>query len=345
MLSFSIILSIYLFYEQYGIYSAVIGVIVGGILQFLVQMINCIYIGLTYRPMFNFNDSSFLRFLKRWAHMIISALVAIATQQISFALASILDIGSVSVLSNAIVYYQLPVGIFYVSISTVIFPKMAEYASLGNNKGLNLILNHGIDILIFILIPMSFLMYIWAGPILNLLLTGGKFSVYDTQRTVNVLQYFLIGLPFSSIFGLFQKYYFSIRNSKIPLYFNLLFAAIDITISIFGIKFYKVVDILPIAQSISFALCVVIFYFIGLKGGMKLEFVRSLVALIKAFISLIPLYLFYTLFKNFKWDVGFSFSNFYLLSVAGVISIVILVLCYYLLGVNKIFKFISREIL
>ncbi|AAX18126.1 virulence factor MviN [Borrelia turicatae 91E135] len=345
MLSFSIILSIYLFYKQYGIYSAVIGVIVGGILQFLVQMINCIYIGLTYRPMFNFNDSSFLRFLKRWAHMIISALVAITTQQISFALASILDIGSVSILSNAIVYYQLPVGIFYVSISTVIFPKMAEYASLGNNKGLNLILNHGIDILIFILIPMSFLMYIWAGPILNLLLTGGKFSVYDTQRTVNVLQYFLIGLPFSSIFGLFQKYYFSIRNSKIPLYFNLLFAAIDITISIFGIRFYKVVDILPIAQSISFALCVVIFYFIGLKGGMKLEFVRSLVALIKAFISLIPLYLFYTLFKNVKWDVGFSFSNFYLLSVAGVISIVILILCYYLLGVNKLFKFISREIL
>lgn len=78
---------------------------------------------------------------------------------------------------------------------------------------------------------------------------------------------------------------------------------------------------------------------------MKLEFVRSLVTLIKAFISLIPLYLFYTLFKNVKWDVGFSFSNFYLLSVAGVISIVILILCYYLLGVNKLFKFISREIL
>ncbi|AAX17307.1 virulence factor MviN [Borrelia hermsii DAH] len=344
MLSSSIILSIYLFYRQYGIYSAVIGVIVGGILQFLIQMINCIYIGLTYRPMFNFNDPSFLRFLKRWANMILSALAAIATQQISFALASTLDIGSVSVLSNAIVYYQLPVGIFYVSIATVIFPKMAEYASLGNKKGLDLILNQGIDILIFLLVPMSFLMYIWADPILNLLLTGGKFSVYDTQKTVSVLQYFLIGLLFSSIFGLFQKYYFSIRNSKIPLYFNLLFAAVDIVISVLGIKFYKIVNVLPIAQSISFALCVVIFYFVGFKCGIKLELLRSSIALIKAFISLIPLYLFYTFFNNFKWDVGFSLNNFYLLSVAGIINIIILILCYYLLGVSKIFKFISREI-
>ncbi|ASQ29532.1 murein biosynthesis integral membrane protein MurJ [Borrelia miyamotoi] len=344
MLSFSTILSIYLFYKQYGIYSAVIGVIVGGIFQFLFQMINCIYIGFIYRPIFNFNNPSFLRFLKRWAHVFLSSLVTITTQQVSFTLASTLDIGSISVLSNAIVYYQLPVGIFYVSISTVIFPKMTEYASLGNKKGLDAILNQGIDILIFILVPISFLLYIWANPILNLLLTGGKFSVYDTQRTVSVLQYFLIGLPFSSIFGLFQKYYFSICDSKIPLYFSLLFAFLDIAISVFGINLYKV-DILPIAQSVSFALCVVIFYFfVGFKGDMKLELVRSLIAFIKAFIVLIPLYLFYTLFNGFRWDIGFSFSNFCLLGFAGIGNIIVLIVCYYLLGVNKVFKFIGREI-
>ena len=342
MLSFSIILSIYLFYKQYGIYSAVIGVIVGGIFQFVVQIINCIYIGIVYKPIFNFNNPAFLRFLKRWSHMILSALVSIVTQQISFALASTLDIGSVSVLSNAIVYYQLPVGIFYVSISTVIFPKMTEYASLGNKKGLNMILNQGIDVLIFILVPISFLLYIWAGPILNLLLTGGKFSVYDTQKTVSVLQYFLIGLPFSSIFGFFQKYYFSICNSKIPLYLSFIFAVIDIAISVFGINLYKV-DILPIAQSVSFVLCVIVCYFVGLKDGMKLKLVSSLIAFLKAFVSLIPLYLFYTLFKDFKWDIGFSFSNFCLLGFAGIGNLIILISCYYMLGVNKVFKFIGRE--
>ncbi|UGQ16570.1 murein biosynthesis integral membrane protein MurJ [Borrelia sp. RT5S] len=343
MLSISIILSIFLFYDQYGIYSAVIGVLVGGVFQFLIQLINCIFIGVTYVPVFSFNAPAFLRFLKRWSYMILSALLSIITQQISFALASTLEIGSVSVLSNAIVYYQLPVGIFYVSISTVIFPKMAEYASLGNRKKLNDILNQGIDILILLLVPISFLMYIWAGPILNLLLTGGKFSIHDTKRTISVLQYFLVGLTFSSIFGFFQKYYFSIRDSRTPLYSNILFSVIDILISVFGINLFKV-DILPLAQSISFAICVVIFYFVGLRSGMRLEIARSVVAFMKACSSLIPLYLVYMVFKDFRWDIGFSFNNFCLLSFAGAISIVILVVCYYFLGIINFFKYANREI-
>ncbi len=44
--------------------------------------------------------------------MIFGFSISIITQQISFALASTLEIGSVSILSNAVVYYQLPVGIF-----------------------------------------------------------------------------------------------------------------------------------------------------------------------------------------------------------------------------------------
>ncbi|UER67953.1 murein biosynthesis integral membrane protein MurJ [Borrelia sp. BU AG58] len=343
MLSIGTILSIFFLYGQYGIYSAVIGVLVGGVFQFLVQLINCIFIGVTYIPVFSFNDYAFLRFLKRWSCMVLSALLSIATQQISFALASTLEVGSVSVLSNAIVYYQLPVGIFYVSISTVIFPKMIEHAYLGHRGKLNDILNQGIEILILLLVPISFLMYIWAGPILNLLLTGGEFSIYDTQRTVSVLQYFLVGLTFSSIFGFFQKYYFSIRDQKTPLYFNLLFSVIDIVISFFGISSFKV-NILPMAQSISFAFCVIVFYFVGLRRGMRFEIVRSLVVLLKVCISLIPLYLVYMAFKDFKWDMGFSFSNFYLLGFAGSISIVILVVCYYFLGIGSFFKLVNREI-
>ena len=87
-----------------------------------------------------------------------------------------------------------------------------------------------------------------------------------------------------------------------------------------------------------------VFYFVGVKSGMKLEIARSSVAFVKACASLIPLYLVYIAFKNFKWDMGFSFHNFYLLSLAGTISIVILVVCYYLLGINKFFKFVNREI-
>ncbi len=73
---------------------------------------------------------------------------------------------------------------------------MAEHAVLGNNIKLNALLVDGIKILLLIFIPVSFLMFIWSDYILNLFLMGGKFSIYDTQKTASVLKCFLLGLLF-----------------------------------------------------------------------------------------------------------------------------------------------------
>nr|WP_267508188.1 murein biosynthesis integral membrane protein MurJ [Borreliella afzelii] len=344
MFSFGIILSIFLLYGRFGIYSAVIGVIFGGGLQFLIPFVNCLIIGFAWKPAFYFREKVFLNFLSRWVRMIFGFSISIITQQISFALASTLEIGSVSIFSNAVVYYQLPVGIFYISIATVIFPKMAEYAVLGKNVKLNTLLVDGIKILLLIFIPVSFLMFIWSDYILNLFLMGGKFSIYDTQKTAGVLKCFLVGLLFYSMFSFFQKYYFSIRDAKTPFYLSVLFSILDILLSVFGINYYGL-NALALAQSISFMICVIVFYFIILKSGVKINLIEILFVLIKSIITLFPLYIIYFFFEKLQWDVGFSFKNLYFLIAAGIVSIFILFICYSVLGINKIFRFIRRDTL
>ncbi|AJA90586.1 multidrug transporter MurJ [Borreliella chilensis] len=344
MLSFGIILSIFLFYDRFGIYSAVIGVIFGGFLQFLVPCINCFMIGFAWKPTFYFREKVFLNFLSRWVRMIFGFSISIVTQQISFVLASTLEIGSVSILSNAVVYYQLPVGIFYISIVTVIFPKMAEYALLGNKIKLNALLVDGIKILLLIFIPVSFMMFIWSDYILNLFLMGGKFSIYDTQKTASVLRCFLLGLLFYSMFSFFQKYYFSIRDAKTPFYLSVLFSVLDIAFSVFGISYYGL-NALALAQSISFVICVIVFYFIILKSGVKINLIEILFVILRSIITLFPLYIIYYFFGKLQWDVGFSLKNLYFLIIAGIVSILILIICYSVLGINKFFNFIRKDVL
>ncbi|WP_410521864.1 lipid II flippase MurJ, partial [Borreliella garinii] len=87
MLSFGIILSVFLLYGHFGIYSAVIGVIFGGFLQFLIPFVNCLVIGFVWKPTFYFREKVFLNFLSRWVRMIFGFSISIITQQISFALA------------------------------------------------------------------------------------------------------------------------------------------------------------------------------------------------------------------------------------------------------------------
>ncbi len=51
-----------LFYGRFGIYSAVIGVIFGGFLQFLIPFVNCLMIGFVFKPTFYFREKVFLNF-------------------------------------------------------------------------------------------------------------------------------------------------------------------------------------------------------------------------------------------------------------------------------------------
>ncbi len=187
-------------------------------------------------------------------------------------------------------------------------------------------------------------MFIWSDYILNLFLMGGKFSIYDTQKTASVLKCFLLGLLFYSMFGFFQKYYFSIRDAKTPFYLSVLFSILDIALSVFGINYYGL-NALALAQSISFMICVIVFYFIILKRGVKIDLIEILFVLLKSIITLFPLYAIYFFFEKFQWDVGFSFKNLYFLMAAGIVSIFVLFICYSVLGINKLFRYIRRDAL
>ncbi len=103
---------------------------------------------------------------------------------------------------------------------------------------------------------------------------------------------------------------------KQPFYFSVLFSILDILLSVFGIKHYGL-NALALAQSISFMICVIVFYFIILKSGVKIDLIEILFVLLKSIITLFPLYLIYFFFEKFQWDVGFSFKNLYFLITAG----------------------------
>ncbi len=92
-------------------------------------------------------------------------------------------------------------------------------------------------------------------------------------------------------------------------------------------------------------ICVIVFYFIILKSGVKIDLIEILFVLLKSIITLFPLYLIYFFFEKFQWDVGFSFKNLYFLITAGIVSIFTLFICYYALGINKLFRFIRKDVL
>ncbi len=123
LFSISVITSIITLYKSLGIFSMAAGVLAGGLLQLLFQLPLFHKLGYDLKPDFSFNSTYFKKIMKNWGPVAATASVFTINQQIAIRFASGLDTGSTSSLSYALVFWQLPFGIFSASITTVLFPK------------------------------------------------------------------------------------------------------------------------------------------------------------------------------------------------------------------------------
>lgn len=139
----------------------------------------------------------------------VPAVIGAGVQQINLFLTRFLAF-SVDERALSIYYYanrvvELPVGIFAVTVSTVIFPALAAHAAHGDKKGMAQDLGHGIRLIFAINIAAAAGLIALAEPIVRVLFEYGKFSAADTRATVPVLIVFALSIPFYAVIGLFGR--------------------------------------------------------------------------------------------------------------------------------------------
>lgn len=115
-------------------------------------------------------------------------------------------------LANRVV--ELPVGVFAVTVSTVIFPALAAHAAKGDGKGLAADFAHGMRLIYAINIAACAGLVALAEPIMRLLFQYGKFRAEDTALTVPVLMIFAATIPFYGVVGLAGRALSAMRDTR-----------------------------------------------------------------------------------------------------------------------------------
>ncbi len=156
-----------------------------------------------------------------WAELkviFVPALLGAGVQQINLFvtrfLAFSVDDRSLTIyyLANRVV--ELPVGVFAVTVSTVIFPALAAHAAKGDSKGLASDFAHGMRLIYAINIAACAGLVALAEPILRLLFQYGKFTAQDTALTVPVLMIFALTIPFYGVVGLCGRALSAMRDTR-----------------------------------------------------------------------------------------------------------------------------------
>ena len=232
----AIIASAILCGQKYGIDALAWGVVVGGVLQFLVVLPTFFKIVKTYSLKINWKDP----YIKKLILMTLPMLGGIMARQLNTVVdqwfASNLETGAVTALEDATRLYLLPVGVFGVSLSTVIYPSLAQAVAKHKNDIAEKYILKGLNILLFLVIPSILVLTIYSEDVVRLTLSYGKFGEEAVKVTANALLYYSIGLYFYTGIFLMTRAFYSMQNSAYPVVASIVSIIINIVLNFVFIK-------------------------------------------------------------------------------------------------------------
>ena len=112
---------------------------------------------------------------------------------------------------------ELPIGVFAIAISTVIYPLLSKHAIERNYAGLAEDFRKGIRLILMINIPAAIGLALLAEPIVRFLFQRHQFTAADTQAMAPLLAFYAVGLPFFSVVSLLVRAFYSLKNTKAPV--------------------------------------------------------------------------------------------------------------------------------
>ena len=109
--------------------------------------------------------------------------------------------------------YQLPQGLFSISIATILFPTLARFAAREARDDLRRTMANGVRLIFLLLIPSAVLMAVLAEPITRLVYERGVFGAEATDLVSEAMVWWSISLPFQGVSLLFSRTFFSLQRA------------------------------------------------------------------------------------------------------------------------------------
>lgn len=238
------------------------GTLFGLSLQFFFQLPFAMKKGYRYKPYATLSDEN----IKKMLFLIGPVLIGVAVTQVNSivdrTIASTLVEGSISALNYATKLNQFVMGMFIVSISSVIYPVLSRLSSENNKEKFNESIVRSINTVILLIIPISVGAIILANPIVKILFQRGEFDARATQMTAVALTFYSIGMLGYGLRDILGKVFYSLQDTKTPMINGVIAMSLNIILNISFVKFTNMqLAGLAFATSISSLVTITLLFF------------------------------------------------------------------------------------
>ncbi len=237
------------------VFFVAVAVVIAGIMQIVIQVPPLHSAGVSIKPAWQIYSEGFRKIIILMGPMILGLTVtqintladdliawwfsSSAEKGLSFVLfgreiAYPLVRGSVSHLYYAQRLYQLPLGIFGISLATAIFPVMSSYAAKKDFTGLGKTVSQGLCSAIFIAMPATIGLIVIARPLISAAFEHGQFGQVrdDTSMVAWTLLFYALGLCGYFAQQVASRAFYSLQDSKTPMLSAMIAVGLNIVLNL-----------------------------------------------------------------------------------------------------------------
>ena len=323
-LNICMVLSVLLFVFRLNppVLTLAIGVLAGGVLQFLFQIPFLLKKGITFRFNFDFRHPA----IRRIGLLMVPGLIGTAVYQLNVFIdtifASFLPRGSVSYLYYADRLMEFPLGIFAVAMGVAALPSFSELASRGRKEELSETVSFAFRLVSFISVPALVGLIALKTPIINLLFQRGVFDDHAAQMTARALLCYGVGLWAIAGVRTVVPAFYALQDTKTPLKIGLICLGANVILNAVLMIPLQHAG-LALATSLSSLLNLVLLSRELRKALGKIDFRKDIESLTRHFACSVPMGLVAYLICSFgDWtQTGHSLPKLFLLMIGIVVGV------------------------
>lgn len=212
-----IIAGIVVLYPLMGEIGLPLGVVLGGLLQFLVLVPTALKLGFRFRGTISFKDKALRQILRLMPPQALALGLTQINVIIIFAIASTFDPGARSVWQYADNLQHFPINIFGVSMALAVFPVFSEAFAKNDVKQFRKLFSENVRRILFFIVPISIITLLLRAQIVRLVYGAGAFDWEDTLLTAQTLGVFTLSMFAQALMPLLTRAFFAKQDTKTPV--------------------------------------------------------------------------------------------------------------------------------
>ena len=215
-----------------------VGTLIGGVLQWLIQVPSLRAVGYRWRWQVSFSDPGLRQVMGLMAPAIIGAAALQVNLVVNTNFATSMGSEPVNWLQFAFRLIYLPIGIFGVAISTATLPITSRAAAMADLTEFRTALGKALRLTFVLTIPSAVGLIVLSRPIIALIYERGKFTPHDTEQTAQALSYYALGLVAYSAVRVLTPSFYALKETRIPMIASLVSIITNLCVAWLSVKVF-----------------------------------------------------------------------------------------------------------